>query len=907
MSNRRLNNSTLQVGGFLDEFEKDEVKRNVDILALFSSFGIQLEKRGNSHMGLCPFHDDHDPSLSVDQDRGLFHCFGCGESGDIFDLVMKLKGMDFREALTYLKNETFPEYIPPVAQEPAQESSVQTEPPEPEEMPCTSAGASLDDVAEFYHKALTENESAKTYLESRGLLNWELLNRLEVGYASGDLKDSLSEAQFQSLKDQGIFTESDKESFASCIVFPLKDAQGKTVSFYGRRISKRFRVQHLYLKGPHRGLFNGDALKVYPEQIIFTESVIDALSLMIMGFKNVCALYGSNGCTSDHYEALKNARTKEVLLALDNDQAGKIASEELKLKLLDIGISVREIWPYNPYKDWNEALTDDFDGERINQFIEDAPLLIAAHDSDAPAMQVEEKDGNFYFLLGSIQYRLSGVKEGFISSLKVTVRAEKEGKKFVDKTDLYSARSRSTISMALSRELKEEVGRIEKDLMTMLEWLEKDRDRKLLGIEEDTQKELTPKEKQLGMELLTDPHLFDQIVDDLSALGYVGESVNKQLMYLAASSRKMSDPISVIVISQSAAGKSYLIDTVKKLIPPEEVISMTSLSDQALNYLPEEALLHKFLVMGEAVHSDAVDHQLREMLSGQELSRLVTSKDEKTGRMVSKLVRKKVIVSAVMSSTSNDINPENASRCFVINTDETENQTRAIHKLQRQKYTLERYQKKENEIPRIIERHIAAQKLLTDRIIINPLAEHLDFPASQMRARRDHERFMDLIATVAFLRQYQKEEQTEGDQRFIEVDLEDYRIAYTIMTSVLPATLSNFPKSAQLLFEHVSQLLKEKAEREQLSISEVAVTQREIREQTELSHDVVKRNMRLLCEYEYVQVKRKSYGGTWQYYLQNEDSLNLLDLSSIPSPELMEEMIQSTGATGADRGIESEE
>jgi hypothetical protein len=87
--------------------------------------------------------------------------------------------------------------------------------------------------------------------------------------------------------------------------------------------------------------------------------------------------------------------------------------------------------------------------------------------------------------------------------------------------------------------------------------------------------------------------------------------VNKRLLYIAASSRKLSDPISVIVLSESASGKSYLVDTIRKLIPAEDVLAMTSLSEQALNYLPEDGLMHKFLVMGEAVHGDIVEHQLR--------------------------------------------------------------------------------------------------------------------------------------------------------------------------------------------------------------------------------------------------------------------------------------------------------
>jgi hypothetical protein len=123
------------------------------------------------------------------------------------------------------------------------------------------------------------------------------------------------------------------------------------------------------------------------------------------------------------------------------------------------------------------------------------------------------------------------------------------------------------------------------------------------------------------------------------------------------------------------------------------------------------------------------------------------------------MVRKKVIVSAVMSTTDHNINPENASRSFVVNTDESEEQTKAIHRAQRKKYSPERYEEKEKLIPLIIKTHHAAQRLLEVKIIFNPFAELLDFPSTLMRARRDHERFIDLIVCVCFIRQFQKEQQ----------------------------------------------------------------------------------------------------------------------------------------------------
>ena len=144
------------------------------------------------------------------------------------------------------------------------------------------------------------------------------------------------------------------------------------------------------------------------------------------------------------------------------------------------------------------------------------------------------------------------------------------------------------------------------------------------------------------------------------------------------------------VIAQSGAGKSYLIDTVKKLIPDEEVLSITSLSDQALNYLPAGGLMHKFLVMGEAVHSESVEHQIRDILSAHKLQRLVVTKDDKTGAMTSRSFEADAVVSMAMTSTNYNLNPENLSRCFIINADESDEQTRRIFEIQRKKYSKER-------------------------------------------------------------------------------------------------------------------------------------------------------------------------------------------------------------------------
>ena len=510
---------------------------------------------------------------------------------------------------------------------------------------------------------------------------------------------------------------------------------------------------------------------------------------------------------------------------------------------------------------------------------------------DAGALTCE-RDGHFLvFTIAGTTYRLGGVKPLFVTSLRVNVRASCGKVSYYDSIDLYAARGRSSFAQAVNRAWNAEPGRVERDLVLILEHLEKERDEALRVGNKKAVVEMSAADRELGMSLLTDENLFTRVVDDLSTLGYMGEELNKQLLYLCASSRKLDDPISVLILSQSASGKSFLVDTVKKLMPPEDVVAVTSLSDQALNYIDD--LSHKFLVLGEAVHGDVVEHQIREMLSGKELSRLVTIKDPETGKMQSRIVRTPVIVSSVMSGTSTAVNPENASRCFLVNTDESRAQTERIHENQRYKYSLERLKTGGAEVDLIVRTHRSAQRLLTKRSIVNDFAPLLNFPTTLMRTRRDHDRFLDLIACVCFVRQYQKKETQDGEFSFIRCDLEDYRTAYHIMVDgVLSSTLRELPAGSQLLYEQLRAFARVEAARQLIGVTEVSMTQRQIREYSGLSQTWVRMNLRQLLDYEYLVVSRGGNERSKGFYRLKEDAdIMKDDLSMIPTPEAMKTLL----------------
>ncbi len=917
---------TLKVTPILEEIETEGLKRSIDIVALFEGFGVKLEKKGSSFMGLCPFHDDKNPSLSVDREKGVYHCFGCGEGGDAIELVKKQKGLGFRDALEYLKGESRTFEVAPA---PAPKALPIPAPTKQRETPIAASRDEappepfiLDAVAERYARALVESKEARAYLEGRALWNPELLLRFRAGFSDGQLAGVLSPADRAELVRLGVLRGDGSEHLAHCVVFALVGEDGHVAGFYGRRIAVDTQPAHLYLKGPHRNLVNREAAKVYRDSLVLTEAVLDALALAEAGVLNAIPCYGVGGFTFDHERLLSEERVSEVVIAFDADEAGRKGAAALRERLRGLGMKTLVVEPghigeavpgADGPKDWNEWLSAGGTETAFAGLVaasraaaEAKPLeIVAFGDTVLPkpdCLTMTREGGRHVFSRSEVRYRVAGVRETFAASLRVSVRVQRlssnenggdNGRTFVDTVDLYSSRSRAAFAQSATLAGLDAV-RVEKDLLSILDLLEAERDERLMATEPGP-KPLTEAEKEAGYALLSSPDLMERIVSDLGAVGYVGEEVNKLLMYLSATSRKMADPISVIVSSQSASGKSYLIDTVKALMPEEDVVSMTSLSDQALSYFAEDGLMHKFLVMGEAVHSASVEHQIREMLSAKELSRLVAVKDEKTGALSSKLVRKKVVVSLAMSTTSADVNPENASRCFVVSTDESEEQTRGVHRAQRNKYSLERFAAREELIPAIIKAHHAAQRLLKPLAIVNPYAHLLGFPARMMRTRRDHERFLDLIAATCFLRQFQKEVKEDSSNReYIECDLEDYRIAHKLMSAILPSTLSNFPRSASELFEAIRKLAKLKATDSGLEPSEVELSQREIREATGQANTTVKRNVRLLVEYEYL-VESGSYarGARRGYRLALDEALSLVDLSALPSPDELAQRIEA--------------
>lgn len=376
-------------------------------------------------------------------------------------------------------------------------------------------------------------------------------------------------------------------------------------------------------------------------------------------------------------------------------------------------------------------------------------------------------------------------------------------------------------------------------------------------------------EREQALEMLRSPDLMDRVANDMEALGYVGEDTNKKLGYLIAVSRKLDEPLSAIIISQSGAGKSGLASVLEKLTAPEELVFWSRLSPQALYYVDNDFLRRKLVVIEERDGSDAADYSIRALQSKHKLVQAVPVKDPASGTIKTRTMEVEGPAAFLETTTRLHINPENASRCFELYLDESRAQTERIQEAQRKSKTIEgrdlKVQKRN-----LINLHHNAQRLLEPVQVVIPYAPLLSFPASWLRTRRDNFRLLNLIEACAFLHQHQRPRHRDAHGDYIEANHFDYAVAYALAARVLGLGLDELKKPARELFAVVEQRAKELANKQGSSVAALLFTQREVRDWSGLPHHQVKIAMAELVELEYLEAERSARGGKHLYRIAAE-------------------------------------
>jgi len=320
------------------------------------------------------------------------------------------------------------------------------------------------------------------------------------------------------------------------------------------------------------------------------------------------------------------------------------------------------------------------------------------------------------------------------------------------------------------------------------------------------------------------------------------------------------------VQSTSAAGKSSLMDAILAFMPPEERVKYSAMTGQSLFYMGETDLKHKILAIVEEEGAERASYALKLLQSEGEISIASTGKEPTTGKLVTHEYRVEGPVMIFLTTTAVDIDEELQNRCVVLAIDEGREQTRAIHRIQRELMTLEGLvaQEKRKEILAL---HRNAQRLLKPVKVVNPYAPKLRFLDDRTRTRRDHMKYLTLINAIALVHQYQRTIKTKGSLHYIEATLDDIRVANALAHEVLGRSLDELPPQSRRLLLMLDTMVKDGCETYKMSRTDFRFTRKDVRSFTKWTDFQVKTHLYRLVALEYVLVHHGCRGQTFVYEL----------------------------------------
>lgn len=282
---------------------------------------------------------------------------------------------------------------------------------------------------------------------------------------------------------------------------------------------------------------------------------------------------------------------------------------------------------------------------------------------------------------------------------------------------------------------------------------------------------LTTEERKAAETFLKSPNLLERTNEMIGKSGMIGEENNRLLMYLIFTSRKQSQPLHIVSLGASGTGKTHLQEKVSELIPEEDKIEITTLSENAFYYFGQRELKNKLILIEDLDGAENSFYPLRELQSKKRISKTVAHKNTKGETRTLHLIVEGP-VSVAGCTTKEQIYEDNANRSFLIYLDESEEQDQRIMDYQRKSSAGKINKHEEAEAASLLQN---CQRLLQPIKIVNPFAELLQIPKEVFKPRRTNNHYLQFIEAVTFYHQHQREQKADEEtgEIFIETTLED--------------------------------------------------------------------------------------------------------------------------------------
>jgi DNA primase catalytic core len=471
---------------------------------------------------------------------------------------------------------------------------------------------------------------------------------------------------------------------------------------------------------------------------------------------------------------------------------------------------------------------------------------------------------------GPRRYRVRGLLRPHTpDSLRLNILLGAGDAFHVDTFDLYSAKARVAFVQAAAAECRLEAETVKRDVGQLLLQLESLLDKRREDAKGPKVPVLTEDEREAALALLRTPELLTRILEDFGRCGVVGEENNKLVGYLAAVSRKLDEPLAILIQSSSAAGKSSLMEAVLAFVPEEEKTKYSAMTGQSLFYMGDVSLRNKVLAVVEEEGASRASYALKLLQSEGELTIASTGKDPHSGRLVTHEYHVEGPTQLFLTTTAVELDEELLNRCLVLTVDEDRAQTKAIHQQQREKQTLEGLLARRAK-DATLKLHQNAQRLLRPLAVVNPFARQLTFLDDRTRARRDFPKYLTLIRSIALLHQYQRPVKTAqhvgGTVEYVEVTPDDIAIANRLAAAVLSRTLDELPPQTRQLLAQLEAYAGKRATDEGVPRTEVRFSRRQLREALKWGDTQLHLHLSRLESLEYV-ASLRGLRGSFSYQL----------------------------------------
>lgn len=881
--------------------EISEIKQRLTLSEVLHYYGLKPDKQLRLN---CPFHNDKTPSMQVYYKTHTAYCFSanCKTHGKSLDVI------------DFIKHKEFGSLSEVEAKHQAIKKAVQIlagEQPNPIEINNKQDAdlyriEFLERMFIYFKNAISNSKPAQEYVQSRKLD----YQKTEVGYNSGQFHHGTRKDEklindcikHGLLLDLGLTARTGNTAYKPFgkwgICFPLKNRQGRIVSFYFRSILDDNKQRHYYLKD-RQGLYPSYP-KSTTKRLILTESIIDTASLLHVLKKErtlseveVLALYGTNGFTQEHSEAIKDlTELEEIIFFLNGDEAGIKAvekyapmlkneypsiritsvkipqhedinsllqghSEEILIHLLSERIAVQS--PIQ-LKDIQNPLAKEcsfsFSNEENKHSFEDQTLEQGTIEKES--IQVEQKNvlntnnphdlhytGTACSTTGvKANYFIKGFRTDQLDSLKVTLLTKLDYLFYSSKLDLYEHKQLETYAKATADKLQLKKENIESDLYHLTNLLEQYRDKEHFqkSQKQESNIQVTTATATRCITFLKQPNLIKAFNNLIQNAGIIGEETNRILLFIIASSFKMPDTLHALIQGSSGSGKTRLLKIISHLMPDEDVKRYTRVTDNSFYNQDEYFFVNKLLCF-EDMDGLKEDAQLavRELQSNEILITSTSVKDT-NGSIKGGERTVRGPIASLSCTTKGETYEDNISRCFLVAVDESIDQTMRIINYQNELSAGLIDKKSQAETTIFVQNCI---RLLKSYEVINPYANKIKLPQNAHKIRRLNELYQSFVKQITLLNQYQRKTDHQG--RLI-TETEDLQTACNVLFESIVLKVDELDGSLRGFYEKLKNYILPKGENHEF-------TQREIRQYLNISKAQCSRFFYSLLSMEYITVK----------------------------------------------------